>query len=183
LFFTARPPRAGGHGVGRAVAGVILPVLAFAASEAGITHNIVPTFDGGGISSWWALCFAPEVQRPFYPLALWAMAAFAAAETGCRAAWIEAGVLGGCVLSGLFGLLLLPILPVSVLATLLIVGLLGLSPYFSLATYLRSYFEQRRTRREGAESGCFERARAVLGVAGFVCTFSSWVMWLNLTTW
>lgn len=160
LCFAARAPSSPGRGLNRALAGVILPVLALAASESGLVQGILPSLGFYSVlDAWWALCLAPAVHRPFYPLLLWAVAAFAAAESGRRGRWIETGLLGGCALSFMFCVLLLPFSHLSMAATLLLIGFLGLSPYFAFASYLRSYREQRRARldreatAEGEEQG------------------------------
>ncbi|MEQ1570915.1 MAG: DUF6688 family protein [Myxococcota bacterium] len=118
-----------------AIAAVALPLVAFGAGEAGVAEELLPEWDDGTAWVWGKLLYAVEVQRWTYPLLLWAMAAYVAAETGRRARWISVGLRGGVALAALYGALFLPVVPLAVAVAIYGVGLLGLSPYAALFAY------------------------------------------------
>ena len=124
-----------------------MPLVAFSASEAGLSKELLPEWDSGGPTIWFNLMLAPQAQRWLYPLLIWAMLAYGAALTGRRAGWIEVGLSGGFFLALLFSLLFLPLFPLSIAMIVAYgIGLLGLSPFFSLIAY--SYAAYRYHRRD-----------------------------------
>jgi hypothetical protein len=125
---------------------------------------LAPSWNDG---SWWKLAYTPEVQRPLYPLLLWAVVSYLAALNGSRSRWVSTGLLGGAVLSGLFSLLFAPVVPLSLVTCLIGVGFLGLSPYFALAVYSTAFARLVRARREAED----EPEPAEIRV-------KPWVVWL-----
>lgn len=132
----------------RLLFGILLPLAAFLLSEAGLSRALASSWSDGGARSWWRLAYLPAVQRPLYPLLLWAVVSYLAALNGSRSRWVLTGLLGGALLSGAFSLLFLPALPLSLVTCLIGIGFLGLSPYFAVTVYSSAFARVLRARRE-----------------------------------
>ncbi len=114
--------------------GVILPVLALLLNEAGIAREFVH-----GIQALPRVLYIPELQRLFYPLLGWAMAALIAENVGRRAAWVRVGLWGGVLLALAFSIAYAPLLPISCVGVIFMgLGLLGFTPYVAFFTYLNT---------------------------------------------
>lgn len=148
-----RPTWRRGLGV---VAAIGAPLLAFGASEYGMGDVLLPEWDDGSAWVWAKLLYAPAVQRWSYPLLAWAMVAYAAAEAGVRARWVEVGLGGGVALAGAYSIVFLPMTPLAAFGAIYLVGLLGFAPYAALAAYGFAYGRVRRgprRRRSGGRGG------------------------------
>ncbi|MBL4850418.1 MAG: hypothetical protein JKY65_33290 [Planctomycetes bacterium] len=156
------PPRAGSSArFQRArwiAAGLVIPVLAFAASEAG-AGLATPEWQAPQLSTWLALAQGPGVQRVTYPLLIYAMVAFAAARFWrARGVWIEVGLAGGVVLAGVYCVIYLNALALSCFALLIGIGVLGLGPYFAFVAYSNAWFDYRADSSGAAELGQSEES-------------------------
>lgn len=129
----------------RVLCAVIFPILCFGLSEAGITKELLPDWNDGSLWVWGKLLYAAEFQRWSYPLLLWAMGAYVSHMLGHRNRWIEAGLMGGVILSSAYSLLFLPIIHLSLIAILIYgVGLLGFMPFAACVVYSAAYVRYRR---------------------------------------
>jgi hypothetical protein len=152
----ALPPRTRGRLIAATLFGLVLPLLCFGFSEDGVASSeLLPEWRGEQ-AAWWKFVYAPQVQRYFYPLLAWAMAALVATFFRRRAPWIRVGLTGGVVLAAAFTIAFVPLLPASVFGIMFFgLGLLGLGPFFALATYslaLRRYLRERPAASEKDEA-------------------------------
>lgn len=148
----ALPPRTRGRLIAATLFGLVIPLLCFGFSEGGTARGeLLPEWRGEP-AAWWKFVYAPQVQRYFYPLLAWAMAALVATFFRRRAPWIRVGLTGGVVLAAAFAIAFVPLVPASMLMIMFFgLGLLGLGPFFALATYslaLRRYLAERPTDTE-----------------------------------
>jgi hypothetical protein len=160
-------PRAERHGgfarTALLAAGALLPPTCFLANEALRVDGGLARMVGRAMHP----AYAPEVHRGLYPLLAWSIAALVAATRDRRAPWIEVGLRGGVALAGLFSLAYLPTLPAALIGILILIGLLGLAPYATLAAFVVA---DRRYRRAAPADEAKERA----GVR------DAWLLWLAL---
>lgn len=171
----ALPPRTRGRLIAATLFGLVLPLLCFGFSEEGVASSeLLPEWRGEP-AAWWKLVYAPQVQRCFYPLLAWAMAALLAHFFRRRGPWIRVGLTGGVVLAAAFSLAFVPLFPASVIGIMFFgLGLLGLGPFFALAAYslaLRRYLGERPVESEkgGPEREVDEGP-----------TFKPWAIWTLL---
>ncbi len=128
----------------RALGGIILPLMAFCGSELGLSEPIFRMVD----DLWYGPLYHPEAQRFVYPLLAWSMLAFGFAQRGRRESWITWGLVVGVVLSALFSLLFVPLLPMAAVGVIVLVGILGFSPYFAFGSYVAGLYRYVKAGRE-----------------------------------
>jgi hypothetical protein len=141
-------------------AGLFLPLIAFALSEAELGPGEGPLWARPHVATWWALTLVPEAQRPFYPLLAWSMLALLASSQRLRGPWISTGLLGGVVLSFLSCLLYVRVLPLAAIMLVVGIGLAGFAPHMAFVCY----------------SNAAHRDRAE-------CGGQRWLGWAWPTTW
>jgi hypothetical protein len=164
----AAQDEAGGLRLRRMLGAVFLPLLAFGLAEAGFSEMLQPEWHSDSWDTWWKLALSPTVHRFFYPLIVWAMVSFAVAECGGRGGWVQTGLIGGLVLSGVFSLLFLPLLPLSFVGIIVFgVGLLGFTPFLAFGTYLGAFRRYRR-RRPAEEEFTPNPVGVWLGLSGLM---------------
>lgn len=141
------PPRTRVRMVFMALFGLVLPIVCFVANENGLARNDLQPEWRYDPSAWIKLVYAPEVQRSFYPLLAWAMAALLATFFGRRGAWVKVGLTGGVVLATAFSIAFAKFLPLSAIGVLYFgIGFLGLGPFLALISYSRALWRYRRER-------------------------------------
>jgi hypothetical protein len=89
--------------------------------------------------------YTADVQRPLYPLLLWAVAACCASALGRRGPCIRIGLWGGLVLAALFSVAYAFVLKQALFGILFLgVGLLGFAPYAALLAYAAACWRYER---------------------------------------
>jgi hypothetical protein len=161
---TVGPPGVSWLFLARAAA-LLLPVVCFAVNEA-VTVGRHPVAAHLPWADTYGELWSPACHRPLYPALLWALVARAAALVGRRSGWIEAGLEGGVALAGLFALVYLPVLPLSlVLLVVFGLGLLGFGPLLALAGFVGALRRYRAARPEGEAPRSRDLARALFVLA------------------
>lgn len=151
-FVVDQPTRPSGSRRAMALfAGVLLPILCFVGLELGLLprRDGVPQYKSDDFA-WIGQFQAVDVQRLFYPLVAWSIAAYLASWTGRRGTWIRVGLRGGVLLALLFSILYLRLLGHAIVGLVIGVGLLGLGPYFALIAYARAVGRDQRSPRTDA---------------------------------
>lgn len=137
------------------IAGVLLPVACFVLNEGDSGRQglgLLPEWKYDRFWSWLGQFPAADVQRPFYPLLVWSIAAYLAAWAGARGPWVRVGLRGGVVLAALFSAMYLHLLPAAAVGVIFFgVGLLGFGPYLALIAYARAAWVD--ARRQPSKTG------------------------------
>jgi hypothetical protein len=134
--------------------GIVFPLLAFVANELVRGSPLLP--EERNPRRWLDLAYAPEPQECFYPLMLWAFAAYVAWLYGKRAPWIMVGLAGGVVLGIAASVLYARAFPMCLLGLITIVGVVTFAPYVTVFTYLhalRACVHERRPEAPGCSAG------------------------------
>ena len=121
--------------------GVLLPLVCFTVNELLDPFAIVRGhLTVRGLSRWLGYAFCPAVQRPLYPLVLWAILSLAAELFSDRLRfrpWVRTGLKVGVAAAGLFSLLYVAVIPLALAGVSAYgVGLLGLAPFPALVTFI-----------------------------------------------